>query len=50
MEKSTLDILWVAICAVLMFLMQAGFLCLETGLTRNKNNINVAIRIYPIWV
>jgi len=24
--------------------MQGGFLCLETGLTRNKNNINVAIK------
>ena len=44
MEKSTLDILWVAISAVLVFLMQAGFLCLESGLTRSKNNINVAIK------
>ena len=44
MEKSTLDILWVAISAVLLFLMQAGFLCLESGLTRSKNNINVAIK------
>ncbi len=39
-----LDILWVAISAILVFLMQAGFLCLETGLTRSKNNINVAIK------
>ena len=24
--------------------MQAGFLCLESGLTRSKNNINVALK------
>ncbi len=43
-EKTILDILWVAVCAVLVFLMQPGFLCLESGLTRSKNNINVAIK------
>ena len=25
-------------------MMQAGFLCLETGLTRSKNSINVAMK------
>ena len=44
MDKSTADILWVLVSAGLVFLMQAGFLCLETGLTRSKNNINVAIK------
>ncbi len=44
MIKDFTDILWVTICAGLVFLMQAGFLCLETGLTRSKNNINVAIK------
>lgn len=44
MEKTALDIMWVLFGAVLVFLMQAGFLCLETGLTRSKNNINVAIK------
>ena len=39
-----IDILWIAICSALVFLMQAGFLCLESGLTRNKNSINVAIK------
>ena len=39
-----LDILWIVLCSALVFLMQAGFLCLETGLTRQKNNINVAIK------
>ncbi|SHI38157.1 ammonium transporter [Shimia gijangensis] len=41
---NSLDILWVVICCALVFLMQAGFLCLESGLTRTKNSINVAIK------
>ena len=40
----SIDILWLLVSAVLVFLMQAGFLCLETGLTRSKNNINVAMK------
>ncbi|MBF0189223.1 MAG: ammonium transporter [Magnetococcales bacterium] len=36
--------LWIIISAFLVLLMQAGFLCLETGLTRSKNNINVAVK------
>jgi ammonium transporter len=43
-EKETLDILWILVSACLVFLMQAGFLCLESGLTRTKNNINVALK------
>ncbi len=35
---------WVMLCAVLVILMQAGFMCLESGLTRSKNSINVAIK------
>ncbi len=38
------EILWVIICSAFVFLMQAGFLCLESGLTRRKNSINVAIK------
>ncbi len=38
------DLLWVLTAAVLVFLMQAGFLALEAGLTRTKNNVNVAIK------
>jgi Amt family ammonium transporter len=44
MNVSTVDILWVLVSTGLIFLMQAGFLCLETGLARSKNNINVAIK------
>ncbi|EXJ15556.1 ammonium transporter [Imhoffiella purpurea] len=39
-----LDIAWILLCAFLVFMMQAGFLCLETGLVRTKNSINVAIK------
>ncbi|OSM02268.1 ammonium transporter [Magnetofaba australis] len=43
-QKSLLDILWITLSASLVLLMQAGFLCLETGLTRSKNSINVAMK------
>nr|CRH07087.1 putative Diguanylate cyclase/phosphodiesterase with PASsensor(S) [Candidatus Magnetococcus massalia] len=43
-DSTLLDILWVTLCAGLVLLMQAGFLCLETGLTRSKNSINVAMK------
>jgi Amt family ammonium transporter len=39
-----IDILWIAICSALVFVMQAGFLCLESGMTRHKNSNNVAIK------
>lgn len=38
------DILWLVCSAGLVFLMQAGFLCLEAGATRRKNSINVVIK------
>ena len=42
--QANLDTFWLLICAILVFLMQAGFMCLESGLSRNKNNINVALK------
>jgi len=39
-----LDILWLLLSAGLVFLMQAGYLAVETGLTRSKNNIDVAMK------
>ena len=39
-----LDYLWILLCSVLVFIMQAGFLCLESGLTRRKNSVNVAVK------
>ncbi|MEM8503600.1 MAG: ammonium transporter [Cyanobacteria bacterium P01_D01_bin.1] len=38
------DTLWLLLCSGLVFLMQAGFMCLESGLTRSKNSINVAVK------
>ncbi len=40
----SLDSLWVVVSASLVFVMQAGFLCVEAGSTRRKNSINVAIK------
>jgi len=44
LNQEALHLIWVLLCAGLVFLMQAGFLCLESGLTRNKNSINVAAK------
>ncbi|MDO9599966.1 MAG: ammonium transporter [Azoarcus sp.] len=44
MSAVDIDVMWVVVCAGLVFLMQAGFLCLESGLTRSRNAINVAIK------
>ena len=42
--KLYVDTLWVIDCAILVFIMQAGFMCMETGLSRHKNSINVALK------
>lgn len=41
---SEIDQVWVLFCATLIFMMQAGFMCVEAGITRSKNNISVAIK------
>ena len=38
------DVGWILISAGLVSLMQPGFMCLEAGLTRTKNSINVAVK------
>lgn len=38
------NMLWVLACGFLVTLMQGGFTCLESGLVRSKNSINVAIK------
>lgn len=40
----TIDTLWLMFGTILVLIMQAGFLCYESGLTRAKNAINVAIK------
>ena len=42
--QANLDTFWLLVCAILVFLMQSGFMCLESGLSRNKNSINVALK------
>lgn len=44
MQELDLNVIWVVGCAGLVLLMQPGFMCLESGLTRSKNSINVAIK------
>lgn len=44
MNERDVTNLWILLASVLVFFMQAGFLCLETGLTRAKNSINVALK------
>jgi len=38
------DFIWIIIASAFVLLMQAGFTCLETGMVRSKNSINVAIK------
>ena len=42
--QANLDTFWLLVCAILVFLMQSGFMCLESGLTRRKSSINVALK------
>lgn len=44
MERSGLDLIWIAIAEALVFSMQAGFAMVEPGLTRSNNSFNVAIK------
>jgi Amt family ammonium transporter len=41
---SDLDASWILVCALLVLLLQAGFLCLEAGTVRAKNSANVALK------
>lgn len=38
------DVLWTCIAAFLVFLMQAGFLCVEVGFTQAKNSVNIVMK------
>ncbi len=40
----SVDVIWLVFCAGLVFVMQPGFACLESGLARSKNSINVATK------
>lgn len=42
--QTKMNFVWVMVAAALVFIMQAGFMCVESGLSRAKNSINVAIK------
>lgn len=44
LHEVTISNLWVFFSAILVIFMQVGFLCVESGLTRQKNSINVAFK------
>lgn len=45
MEVNTvLDIMWIIVCGVLVFFMQAGFTLVEVGFTRAKNTGNIVMK------
>ncbi len=44
LTSNLLDIVWVLLCTTLVLMMQAGFCCLESGLVRSKNSIDVAVK------
>ena len=43
---ASLDTVWITICAIIVFFMQAGFAMLEGGLVRSKNTVNVIMKNY----
>jgi len=44
MGTSELDLFWIMVSGFIVLLMQAGFTCLESGMVRAKNSINVAFK------
>ena len=46
MESVTLNTVWIVLCSVIVFFMQAGFAMLESGLVRSKNSVNVIMKNY----
>ena len=42
--NAVMDIMWILICGILVFFMQAGFTLVETGFTRSKNAGNIIMK------
>jgi Amt family ammonium transporter len=42
--KSDMTMLWMLISGILVFFMQAGFTLVESGMTRSKNAVNIAMK------
>ena len=45
-DSQTLNTMWIVLCAIIVFFMQAGFAMLESGLVRSKNAVNVIMKNY----
>ena len=45
-SKEAIDVIWLATAGAMVFLMQAGFALLESGLSRSKNCVNVVMKNY----
>ena len=41
---SAVDTVWVLLAAILIFMMQMGFACVEAGFTRSKNTANILMK------
>ncbi len=44
LTQDVANIIWLCLCAFLVFFMQAGFAMVETGLTRAKNSVNIMMK------
>ncbi len=42
--NAVLDLMWIVICGILVFFMQAGFTLVEVGFTRAKNTANIIMK------
>jgi Amt family ammonium transporter len=45
-SRESIDVIWLATAAALVFFMQAGFALLESGFSRAKNSVNVIMKNY----
>ena len=46
MDMNILNTVWIVLCAIFVFFMQAGFAMLESGFVRSKNAVNVIMKNY----
>ena len=44
LPQSVANVIWLCLCAFLVFFMQAGFALVESGLTRAKNSVNIMMK------
>ncbi|MBK0379055.1 ammonium transporter [Mucilaginibacter segetis] len=44
LPQSVANVIWLCLCAFLVFFMQAGFAMVESGMTRAKNSVNIMMK------